>query len=56
MSFLKLVKNPIEKKNKTQSPIKEAFGNALQPAFPKNLNFFLLKFNKVCTFWIVLIC
>jgi hypothetical protein len=25
-------------------------------AFPKNLKFFLLKFNMVCMFWIVLMC
>jgi hypothetical protein len=36
---------------------KEAFGNTVQPAFLKNLKFFfLLKFNMVCTFWIVLMC
>jgi hypothetical protein len=37
--------------------IKSMFGNAAAAAFPKNLNFFfLLKFNMVCTFWIVLMC
>ena len=31
--------------------IQGTFGNAVQPAFLKNLNFlFLLKFNMVCTF------
>jgi hypothetical protein len=32
------------------------FGNAVQLTFPKNLKiyFFLLKFNMVCIFWIVL--
>jgi hypothetical protein len=35
---------------------KEVFGNAVQPVFPKNLKFFFLKFNMVCTFWIVLMC
>ena len=33
------------------------YGFYIQPAFPKNLKFFfLLKFNIVCTFWIVLMC
>jgi len=32
------------------------FGNAAAAAFPKNLNFFLLKFNMVCMFWIFLMC
>ena len=38
--------------------MKNAFGNAVQTAFPKNSKFFffLLKFNMVCTFWIVLMC
>jgi hypothetical protein len=31
------------------------FGNAAVAAFLKNLNFFLLKFNMICMFWIVLI-
>jgi hypothetical protein len=37
-------------------PTKTAFGNAVQTAFPKNLIFFLLKFNMICMFWIVLMC
>jgi hypothetical protein len=28
----------------------------IREAFPKKLIFFLLKFNMVCMFWIVLIC
>jgi len=32
------------------------FGNAVQTAFPKSLIFFLLKFNMVGMFWIVLMC
>jgi len=36
--------------------IKNMFGNAVQTAFPKNSIFFLLKFNMICTFWIVLMC
>jgi len=32
------------------------FGNATAVVFLKNLNFFLLKFNMICTFWIVLMC
>jgi hypothetical protein len=39
----------------THPSLKEAFGNAVQPAFLKKLNF-LLKFNMVCTFCIVLMC
>jgi hypothetical protein len=35
---------------------KSMFGNLAAAAFPKNLNFFLLKFNMVCMFWIVLMC
>jgi hypothetical protein len=48
----KIKKNIILIKN-----IIHTFGNAIQPAFLKNLKyFFLLKFNMVCTFWIVLMC
>jgi len=33
------------------------FGNAAAAVFPKNLKFFfLLKFNMVYMFWIVLMC
>jgi hypothetical protein len=36
---------------------KGMFGNAAAAVFSKNLNFFfLLKFNMVCMFWIVLMC
>ena len=35
---------------------KSTFGNAAAAAFPKNLIFFLLKFNMVCMFWIILMC
>jgi len=33
---------------------KVTFGNAAAAVFSKNLIFFLLKFNMVCMFWIVL--
>jgi hypothetical protein len=32
------------------------FGNVAATAFLKVLNFFLLKLNMVCMFWIVLMC
>jgi hypothetical protein len=36
---------------------KVTFGNAAAAAFLKNLKIcFLLKFNMICTFWIVLMC
>jgi len=45
-------------KTTTQKHTMKAFGNTVQPAFSKNLKsfFFLLKFNMICTFWIVLMC
>jgi len=36
--------------------MKEAIGNAVERVFLKILNFFLLKFNMVYMFWIVLMC
>jgi len=38
--------------------IKKLFGNAVRGAnrVPKKFNFFLLKFNMFCMFWIVLMC
>ena len=38
------------------SKSKGTFGNAAAAAFPKNLIFFLQKFNMVYMFWIVLMC
>ena len=36
--------------------MKEAIGNAVERVFLKIKNFFLLKFNMVYMFWIVLMC
>jgi len=36
--------------------LRERLGTRFNPHFQKNLIFFFLKFNIVCTFWIVLMC
>ena len=51
----------IETQEHSENPVvnpltKGTFGNAVKLVFSKNLNFFFLKFNMICTFWIVLMC
>jgi hypothetical protein len=51
-----LEKRKREEKETNLATTTVRIGNAVVAVFSKNLNFFLLKFNMVCTFWIVLMC